>query len=346
MRRSLASKSSKSLSIGFSGAGFMGSYHVGVAACLIQHGVIPHPDDNTLKSKRIKLTGVSAGAIISSAVIAGVNMEEAMSVVLEAGRIVRKKCGILDVLTPGFSLVDEIENLMIPIMNQALNEGDVDLLQKRLAGETGSRLRIGFTDVPSMTQCLRSGRAVDLKEKGYRYLEEFRTIDDVISSSVISSYIPGGTGPMTVPSLSDKNSAVPRSLLLVKEMFTKIHDFGGEYAYTDRFEPKSSQINLIDGGLVNMWPTVNNSTIIVSPLSGSFDPNPCICPPSQVLTDENIGEPSSPWPWQINWKFKDPCSTYEVYVTKENTETLRRMILSSTDEILETRFRNGWDDAR
>ena len=341
MRRSIAQLSSKRVfSIGFSGAGFMGSYHVGVAACLIQYGILPSfsADDGNQGKIRFKLTGVSAGSLISSAVIAGVKMEDAMDVVMGVGRSVRQKCGIMDVLTPGFSLVDEVETLMKPILKQALNGGDCNLLQKRLMSNEGSRLRIGFTDVKMMKECISNGRVDELKEKGYRYMEEFQTVDNLIAASVISSYIPGATGPITTPS----SGTIPRSIALVNAMYAQIKDVHGECAYSDI--SKQSDINLIDGGLVNMWPTFDETTVVVSPLSGNFSPNPFICPTSTLLEEAN--QPSSPWPWHINWKIKDPYSKYEVFITKANTETLRRMILSSTDEVLEARFKSGWDDAR
>ncbi len=65
---------SKISSIGFSGAGFLGVYHLGVAACLLKHGYLLNPmervkqDDDDRKKKQISfppiLTGVSAGVFL------------------------------------------------------------------------------------------------------------------------------------------------------------------------------------------------------------------------------------------------------------------------------------------
>ena len=80
-------------SIGFSGAGFLGCYHVGVAACLHKHSILPDPiNDNSYDTNKMPLlTGVSAGSMIASATLAGVNPEpDGMEVVLTAARRTRE----------------------------------------------------------------------------------------------------------------------------------------------------------------------------------------------------------------------------------------------------------------
>ena len=91
-------------SIGFSGAGFLGCYHVGVAACLKRQGWLGLDDDNssatqhstTFQSTTIKplvplLTGVSAGSMVAAATAAGIEPEpDGMEVVLTAARRTRE----------------------------------------------------------------------------------------------------------------------------------------------------------------------------------------------------------------------------------------------------------------
>ena len=203
-------------SIGFSGAGFLGCYHVGVAASLHKHGIIPNPtdDDSYDTNKMPLLTGVSAGSMIASATLAGVNPEpDGMEVVLTAARRTRElqnkqKLINLDVLTPGFSLIDQVESPFREALvkalggycetdksgNTTIHDIDPELFARRFSN--GS-LRIGLTDRRGLWPPPLPFNSSRLLES-YRYVDTFRNLEDVVACCMLSSYIPGATS--TLPS--------------------------------------------------------------------------------------------------------------------------------------------------
>ena len=87
-------------SLGFSGAGFLTCYHLGVAQCLLKQGVLlkqgERPSNNHATPR---LTGVSGGALTSAALVAGVDPDDGMQVILKVTNQTRQ--GTLDALTPG-----------------------------------------------------------------------------------------------------------------------------------------------------------------------------------------------------------------------------------------------------
>ena len=104
---SLSSSSSSSYngtnkisSLSFSGAGFLGCYHLGAVECLMKHGLLWDPLSSD--EKLPILTGVSAGALIIAGITVGVKPEDGMSVVLDIARNTREKTGILNTFQPGY----------------------------------------------------------------------------------------------------------------------------------------------------------------------------------------------------------------------------------------------------
>ena len=88
-------------SFGFSGAGFLTCYHLGVADCLTRNGKLLEitrlpKDDSPL------MTGVSGGALASAAVGVGIAPEDCMNAVSEIVRRTRTVGGIMDHLRPGY----------------------------------------------------------------------------------------------------------------------------------------------------------------------------------------------------------------------------------------------------
>ena len=83
---------------------------MGVAACLYRQGLLPNPNDTVNTS-----SSSIAGFMVAVACLAGVDPErDRMEVILEASRKMReyadakpKLVPYLDVLTPGFSLIDD-----------------------------------------------------------------------------------------------------------------------------------------------------------------------------------------------------------------------------------------------
>ena len=330
----------------------MGAYHIGVAACLIdQKKIQPQQFDAPLEYSSSnaqvfeRFTGVSAGALVSSAIVCGVRMkDDAMNILFNITSDLRKNCGMLDALTPGYSLLDELEREMLPTLKVALNNGDDDLFRRRVAN---GRLRIGLSDVKEMKACLLGSgtRLKDLKQASYRYVDKFDVVEDVVAASMISSYIPGVTGPLR-PFSDNLNTAIMRSAFLLDERKSQICDYDGNSAYifheNEKIDAKE-KFNLIDGGVVNMWPSFDNQTTIVSPLSGSFTPNPNISPCRTKHSNESNSKLT---PWATNIKIKDLGGNIEVDMSKDNIGTLKRMLVSSTSDELEIRFENGYEDAK
>ena len=87
-------------SLSFSGAGFLGCYHVGAVTCLTKHGLLWDPLSS--EEKLPILTGVSAGALIIAGITVGVKPEDGMCVVLDVARKTREKTGILNTFQPGY----------------------------------------------------------------------------------------------------------------------------------------------------------------------------------------------------------------------------------------------------
>ena len=203
---SSSSYSSSIPSYGFSGAGFLGCYHVGVASCLRRHGHLPHPSSDAThggggSSPPPRLTGVSAGSMIAASIALGVDPDpDGMEVVLEASRRTREMSTLyLDALTPGLSLVDNVEGPLRRAMARALGgycdiDGtirDVDPILFRRRVPDGS-LRIGLTHRDGLLSMSDRDRYLD----SYRYVESYRDVEDVVSCCMLSSYIPGLTGPL------------------------------------------------------------------------------------------------------------------------------------------------------
>ena len=91
----------KSLSFGFSGAGFLTAYHLGVADCLLKHGVLPKLGELPKDKTSPILTGVSGGALVASAISIGIRPEDGMKETIDIAKRARQQGGLLDHLRPG-----------------------------------------------------------------------------------------------------------------------------------------------------------------------------------------------------------------------------------------------------
>lgn len=286
----------------------------------MHHGIISqNGNENTSQI----LTGVSGGALCAAGVALGVSPEDGMNTVLHVTNITTSQ-GRLDALTPGYSLIDQVEENFTNSLREALGGDDVELFQHRLKN---SRLRIGFTDRRVFPPFANNTRA-------YFYMDEFRDIDDVVAACILSSYIPFVTGPAW-GSLHSKNLAVKRAKDRIHDMvslgFVKNGETGEVVKPTKTYDPFQNREYFWDGGLVNVFPIVDENTVIVTPICARFTPNPCISP---AVDDDSIR----------TMKFDARGS--EVFLSTANLETLRQMTISSDDTVLERRFAQGYDDAR
>ena len=326
-------------SLSFSGAGFLGAYHAGVYSCLLKHGYLLKPLERAGEDfKPPILTGVSAGALISAAISAGVTPEDAMNFVLTIAKKTSEKGGFLDVLKPGFSLIDEVDEHFELEMQKALGgsaespgDYDNDLLMNRIRN---GKLLIGLTDRRKFGFM---GKPQDLG--AYVYANEFRNIKDVNAACILSSYIPLGTGPLDIE-LESENLAVKRAWDNVKVMENLgfLSDGISGKAVCNKhqedysnFEGDLDTLRYLDGGLVNMFPVVDKSTVIVSPVNGMFSKNKCIAPsfPAEILNIPNF----------------EICDGVEIGVNTQNIVAFYQMARSSSPQVLNDKFRDGHDDA-
>mmetsp|Transcript_659 Transcript_659/g.1594 ORF Transcript_659/g.1594 Transcript_659/m.1594 type:complete len:421 (-) Transcript_659:1187-2449(-) len=397
-------------SIGFSGAGFLGCYHVGVAACLQRHGWLgldysANRRTTTIQPTTIKplvplLTGVSAGSMIAAATAAGVAPEpDGMDVVLTAARRTRelsKKSQLptFDALTPGYSLIDAVEGTFreaivkalggsLPSQSQQQNRDydytleslyDIDpqLFQRRFP--MGS-LRIGLTDKRALLSSFPPPSPLSSVPTAYRYVDSYRNVEDVVAACMLSSYIPGVTGPLLGDNISDKlleafniggsekdeeagNDAMKRAgrqlremtrLGLVKDGKTGLPSAQSE---TETGIERSSQdeeddsTQYWDGGIADLFPTFDDNTTIVSPISGMYS-NPTICPsmqqPNEVENNSSVSYLLRSYVPSLPATFRH-CSKSSLGLNMENARAVKDMILSSDDEQLYQRFKEGYDD--
>jgi hypothetical protein len=445
---------------------------VGVAACLRKHGRLPRPDEiggiggttATTATTMPILTGVSAGSMIAAAILVGVNPDpDGMEVVLEASRRTRElrrrptgrrggggKSGeeeggfgmSLDALTPGFSLIDQVEGPFRDALAKALDNAvgihDVDphLFRRRVPDGT---LRIGLTDRRGLWPI--SLPVSSYRERfldSYRYVDAYRNVEDVVAACMLSSYIPGLTGPLSnnarkddyaiVPALlsgfmktgdsvvgsggggggapsssekeetCNKNDASVRAGYRLNEMTNlglvkhgrtglpiagayvprggaglDVDDGGGGGSADDDANGggddagSNSAIMYWDGGIVDVFPTIDERTVVVAPVNGFFDPNPSICPrmPEEVEgggnhssgdgATENGDRRSPRWnrpamlldylrPY-VPTTFRH-CRKSRLGLNAENADAALRMMFSSDDDEMYSRFRGGYDDAR
>ncbi|KAK3756767.1 hypothetical protein RRG08_019259 [Elysia crispata] len=71
-------------SFSFSGCGFLGVYHIGVASCLRDH-------TDVVNRKQIRFAGASAGALVATTLLCGIDFGEMTRLFLEIAKVVRNK---------------------------------------------------------------------------------------------------------------------------------------------------------------------------------------------------------------------------------------------------------------
>lgn len=338
-------------------------YHAGVYSCLLRHNLLLSPRERLSVDDATKapiLTGVSAGALISAAISAGVTPEDAMGVVLKVAERTKEKGGIMDVLKPGFSLIDQLEDLMELEMQSALggskdSKGDYDneLLMNRIQG--GNLLHIGLTDRNKFD--VTNPRA-DLK--AYAYVDQYRDLKDISAAALLSSYIPVGTGPANWEKDS-KNLAVRRAWGVVKEMrvlgfikdgITKSALLGYkkvgnghldvvEESMQDSFqsEVNDDKLGYLDGGLANMFPEIDDSTLIVSPINGIYK-TPFIAPMAPTIEGQlSMEQIQLPFHFEMSDRVK-------IGANVKNLLAFYQMARSSSPQVLEEKFGEGYNDAK
>jgi len=261
--------------------------------------------------------------------------------VIQLAHETKQKGGVLDSFRPGFSLIDQVEKVLFPALNHAL-DGDEELLQRRIQSPHGkSLLRIALTD---RNDLFSSTSSQDTPMKAYRYTDTYRNIQDLCAASILSSYIPGITGPWK-GSKCPANGAVHRSWNQMKEMISLgfVKDGLSHQIIQNEDSIKNDSPNkeiYWDGGIANMWPILNNDTLVVSCLVGNFAPNPFISPKDPYLESKYMDNS-----WRNRPLLVPMTDRAKISVDRDNAKTLFKMCISSDDSFLEERFRDGYDDA-
>jgi hypothetical protein len=359
-------------SFGFSGAGFLACYHLGVAKCLMDQGILHKrgvlnrgDNDGEIKqnsTSSIALTGVSAGAIISAAVVAGVCPEQGMEAVMAVSRRTRDTGGYLDTMSPNCSLVDVMEEHLGRLIRESVYEDEEYFLQRiHNGGGGGSLLRIGLTDRRVFPPVGQNPRAAC-------YCDTFRSIDDVLAACILSSYVPGVTGPAW-GNLDGRYSAVTRASKLLTEMIRLGHV---KKAYTgepltlstpvpsstanendnNRGSSRDGREICWDGGLVDAFPCIDKNTVIVTPLAVDVFPNASINPSIGYDSNDNKSNDSDVNNYETsdNTKTKTPFvrlnDRIQVHWTAANAHTFRCITFSSEDAVLQEKFAQGYDNAQ
>jgi hypothetical protein len=268
------------------------------------------------QEKSVPLVGVSAGALVSSAVAAGIDPEEGMTMVLQVSR--ETKSRYLDVLHPGYSLIDAAERHFAPLM-RSVNQ---DRFLQRIQSNRKSLLRIGLTD-------RRVFPPVAQNPKAFIYVDEFRDMEDVIAACTLSSYIPGITGPV-LGSQDKVNWAIYNAALRMNDM---IQAGCVKKASGEPVEPLTKLGREIcwDGGLANTFPFIDSESIIVTPLAASFEHNKSINPSIEYEGKRVRSFPLTP--------------SVRIHMTPENAASFRQIVLSSDDAVLNAKFTQGYDNA-
>ena len=215
-------------SFGFSGAGFLAGYHLGVVACLQERAglLLPAPSPTSSSNTTTwppvtRLTGVSGGALVAAATACGVAVEDGRRAILEVSRQARA-CGPLDALHPGFSLIDAAETALATVLRDAVggcHTDEEDALLQHI-NEHGL-LQIGLTDrrraFPSAAARLGGRFNHNDDDDAFVVVDRYRTVDDVLAAGILSSYVPLVTGPLQ-GNRCRRNPAVQRASVRLREM--------------------------------------------------------------------------------------------------------------------------------
>lgn len=298
-------RASKSLSL--SGAGFLGSYHLGVVSALQANNFLPDYSGKhatTVSGGDVMLLGASAGALVAASVFAGSRTEDLMNILLTLAKEASSRP--INALTPGFSLIDVLE----PHLRTELGSVAPSLLSKRLAG---GRLRVALT-APGpgfLTNPCKASRTVDT----------FRDAEHLVAACILSSYVPAATGPLCPA----EDSAAGRA---AKTMAAAWGIKGGDVEL--QLVPQQAGAGaFIDGGLATMWPVRDHTTVIASPIAVRSDHgNGTICP-------------SGDFRW-----FVRGGRGVTVDASLSNLTRGWSMLISPTAAELEKSFRDGHDDAQ
>lgn len=204
-----------------------------------------------------------------------------------------------------------------------------------LRGVRPGRLRIGLTDsgcFPFLSSRRRHEACV--------YVDEYESISEILAACVLSSYVPGLTGPSPLQRSHRSHPAVARAEQVVHRMRKRgaVKDRHG----TVRSRMMERGGRFWDGGLTNVFPVVNRETVLVTPFAGRFK-NPTIKP--QTMTPYSLIPDDDGRGLSLPWSLLPANNNDRLDVYFSNARAMRYIALSSSDEALESWFMQGYDDA-
>jgi hypothetical protein len=264
------------------------------------------------------ITGVSGGALVASALLAGVTPTDGLAAALAISETTRQHR--FDALQPGFSLVDEMYQHFQQLVRDAVTNEELFLQQ------VNNTLRIGLTD-------RRVFPPVGENPHAYMVVDTYRTVEDVLAAALLSSYVPGVTGPMG-GTWDTRHSVLPWASRQVHAMMAEgcvKHGVTGQ-PIVPHPDVTSREI-CWDGGLVNAFPIVDQQTLMVAPVAVDFPHHPHTINPAVR---------QSRCPVRVlrlnQW--------VSFHLTRENAIRLRQIVMSSDADVLQARFAEGYDDAQ
>mmetsp|Transcript_31719 Transcript_31719/g.72862 ORF Transcript_31719/g.72862 Transcript_31719/m.72862 type:complete len:377 (-) Transcript_31719:178-1308(-) len=338
--------------VSFSGAGFLTAYHIGVVQCLLDHGLVLPPNQLPPKGTYPGWMGVSGGAVVSSAIAVGVSPEEGMEAVLRVASKTQDQW--LDCLSPGFSLVDHLAEVFQPLLLKALGgTGDVedgydaDLLKRRLQATS---LRIGVTDrrvFPPFLQNPSAFRIISFPP----FQEEDGSptkLEDILAACLASCYVPGLTGPLMGTQYEPNNNKRHwvrwmHNRLVKMTQRNQVQPYHLDHDATMQPHQKNPTTTTTtngerewywDGGLTNLFPVMDDDTLLVTPMTARLHPNPYISPALDHPEERNAVT------IRVN-------ARTEILVRPQNNLVrVRRMLFSSNPDVLHQMHAQGYDHAR
>lgn len=292
-------------SFSFSGSGFLGSYHVGVACALRSRGLLPDytAASRTAAARDVTLVGASAGALVSAGVMVGADGDEMMEVVSAVAVETAKQP--LDALTPGYSLIDALE----PHLRRLLSKAD----PAEVVGRAKGRLRVVLTTpgVGYVVQGMRANRVVD----------EFADVEHLTAACLLSSFVPGVTGPLRPA----PQSAAGRAAQVIDRCWGIKRGSECSAALSPVAQAPGESSLFLDGGFTATWPVVDEQTVLVSSLAVRA-PRDVICP---------VGD--------FGWTLSAHGVSAEV--SGAQLGRVYRALLSPSPQQLQEAYRDGHDDA-
>jgi hypothetical protein len=246
--------------------------------------------------------------------------------------------------------VDQVEEFLL-LLTRNVDEEEV---LRRI--DNGRLLRIGLTDSGSFPN-------VRDRRSAYLYVDQYESVEEIISACILSSFVPGLTGPAapffgvgsntttTTSTTTKKNTAVRRATHRLQDMRQRgaIKDVTGRPVY----QLASSNSQFWDGGLSDTFPVIDSNTCIVTPFCGSFGTNPSISPAS--TKEQQQQQPQQP-PQSIMTKEEEEEEeqrsmrdihdrVVQLDVSLQNLQTIRCMAFSSPDHLLESWYEQGYNAA-